>query len=232
MAGTSWFERVIDHEVRAHWDDARRITDDARAEFPGASPDELVNHVIDRKARIAAFVGIGTGALAAIPAIGELLAAGTIVPEALYLAKVQVDVALVVALTYEAALSPDEARGIIVTCLVLALGADFVKAELSFVATKLTRDVVEAAILRMGERELSRLLARIGVNATRSGILKKVPLVAVPLNAAMNYGQIHAFGWAVKRFLSPSFVMCGGCGSSTGRLNRFCPACGAGLELA
>jgi len=226
MAEDSWLARVIDHEIQSHWDEADRIVKRIGAENPNGDPDLLVNAVIDHKAAIAAFVGIGTGALQAIPAVGQALSAGSLVPEALYLAKVQVDIALVISLAYKAHLTPDDAKGVIISCLVLALGADFVKKELGGAAVRITQRLVEKAIARMGEREVIRLLSRVGIQATKAGILAKIPIVGIPLNAVMNYGQIQAFGWTVKRFVSPSFVMCGNCGEQSGKLNRFCPKCG------
>ena len=232
MEQQGWLATVIGHEVQANWADAQEIVARIKEENPNADPDILVNAVIDDKARIAAFVGIGTGALQAIPAVGVALGLGSVLPEALYLAKVQVDIALVIALLYKEGLSPNDVKGVIVTCLVLALGADFVKAELNAAAVRITRRLVERAIEQMGEQQLTRLLARIGMEATKAGILAKIPLVSVPLNAVMNYGQIQAFGWAVKKFMSPSFVMCGSCGEQTGKLNRFCPKCGVSLNEA
>ncbi|MGE0325907.1 MAG: hypothetical protein AB7K71_17115 [Polyangiaceae bacterium] len=224
----NWLALLIDREIEARWAEANAIAADIRSQHPGGDPDLLVNELISSKARVAAFVGVGTGALQAIPAIGQALSFGAVLPEAFYLARVQIDIALVVALLYQP-LTKEEAKGIIVTCLVLALGADFIKANVIQAATKLTREVVEKVIARMGEKQLVVLLQRIGIEASKAGILKKVPLVGVPLNATLNYAQIEGFGWVVKKFMSPSFVMCGGCGAQTGRLNKFCPECGASI---
>lgn len=229
MADPNWLAELIDHEIEAHWDDARQIVQHARADFPDADPDELAGSVISVKARIAAFVGAGTGALQSIPGVGQALALGSLVPEALFLAKLQIDVALVVAILYRGHLTKSEARALIMTCLVLALGADFIKNELRLAAVRVTAALVERALQMLGEAGLRRVLGQVGLVAAQRGILKRVPLISIPLNAVMNYGQIEAFGWAAKGLLSPSFVMCGGCGSHTGRLNRFCPSCGADL---
>jgi hypothetical protein len=230
MSGPNWLEKVINNEVDGHWDQACAIVENIRAEYPGEnSPDLLANEVIERKARLAAFIGLGTGTLQAIPAVGQALAIGSLMPEALYLAKMQVDIALVVALLYRQKLTHSEAKGIITTCLVLGLGAEFVKNELRIETVKITTKIIEAAIERLGEKAIIDLLERIGIQATKKGILKRVPIIAIPVNAAMNYGQIETFGWAAKKFLSPSFSMCGSCGCQTGHLNKFCPDCGTSM---
>ena len=167
-----------------------------------------------------------------VPGVRLALSLGMVVPEALYLAKMQIDIALVISLLYEKDITEDDARGAILTCFVLALGADFAKRGLNIAAIRLTERMVEKAITQMGERQLIALLENIGSHATKSGILKKVPIVAVPINAALNYGQIQAFGGVVKKFMSPSFVMCGKCSEEVGKLSRFCPKCGTPLESA
>jgi hypothetical protein len=229
MSEKGWLASLIEHEVNSQWEDAHVLVDQLRKAHPGADPDLLVNELIDSRSRLAALVGVGTGALQLVPGVGTALSLGSVLPEAVYLAKVQVDVALVIALLYESSLTPEDVNGIIVSCLVLALGADFVKKELNAAAVQITRQVVTRAIAQLGERELARLLAKVGLRASKAGLLSKVPVVGIPLNAAMNYGQIQAFGWAVKQFLSPSFVLCGACGAHAGKLSRFCPRCGAGL---
>lgn len=232
MPGENWLAGLVDHEIERRWDEAKAMVDRTRRLYPDGDPDLLVNEIISDRARIAAFVGIGAGALECVPVVGQALAIGAVVPEAVYLASVQVKITLVMSLLYERHLTKQDVKGVVVTCLALALGADFIKKEVCQTAVRITRRAVQQAITRMGERELARLLGRIGVRATCQGILKKVPIISLPLNAAMNHGQIKAFGWVAKKFLSPSFVMCGTCGSQTGRLNHFCPSCGAAFDAA
>lgn len=56
----------------------------------------------------------------------------------------------------------------------------------------------QRTVVRMGERQLMALLAKIGVRATKAETLSRVPLVGLPLYAVMSYGQIEAFGWVVN----------------------------------
>jgi hypothetical protein len=233
MADVSdWLGEIIEHEILASWDRARETVASARRRSASSDPDLLANLIIGDKARVAAFVGVGTGALQFIPVVGQAVAIGSVLPEAIYLAKVQIDLTLILALLYDHELGQDDAKGIVISCLALALGADFVKRELNLAAIAISRRLLERAIERMGEQELLRLLQRIGIHATRRGILSKVPVIAVPLSSAMNYGQIKAFGWSAKKLLSPSFRLCGSCGEGTGRANRFCPRCGAPMAEA
>lgn len=232
MEETNWLAKIIDHEVDAHWAEAKKIVNDVRLEVADQDPDVLANAVIEQKARIAAVIGLGTGTLQAIPGIGQMVALGSLAPEALYLAKMQIDIALVVALLYRVNITKSEAKAIITTCLVLGLGADVIKNELRIGAVRITTKLVEQAIEKIGEKALLKLLSRIGIEATKKGILKRVPLISIPLNATMNYVQIETFGWVVKRFLSPSFVLCGKCGEYTGKFNQHCPVCGVKFSEA
>ena len=82
---------------------------------------------------------------------------------------------------------------------------------------------MEAVIMRLGEEQILRLLSKLGVEATKKRILGKAPPVGIPLNAALNYGQIQSFGWTAKKVMAPAFVMCASCGEQTGKRNQYCP---------
>ena len=158
--------------------------------------------------------------------VGQAIAVGSLLPEALYLAKMQIDITLAVSLVYKKSISKDDTKYTVLTCFALAMGADFIKRELNIAAIRLTEKAVEGTIARIGEQQIVRMLEKLGIQATKKGILKKVPVVSVVTNAALNYGQIKSFGWVVKKFLSPTFMMCGNCGEEVGKLSKFCPKCG------
>lgn len=224
MEKKNWLLSVLDYEVEKHWREANDMVEQARRECPSDDPDIIANQLINSKARLAAFIGAGTGVLQSIPTVGQAIAVGVLLPEALYLAKMQIDIALVIALLYKKTLSKLEARGVVFTCLILALGADFIKNDLRLSAIKITSKVIEATLEKIGKKVVSEALGK--------GMLKRVPLISIPLNAVMNYEQLEAFGWAAKKFLSPSFVMCGSCGNQIGKMSKYCSRCGLSMGLS
>lgn len=221
MAEENWLLRVINHEVENYWHLANDIVGRAKKECSSDDPDIIANQVISGKARLAAFIGAGTGVIQSIPGVGQVIAIGMVVPEALYLAKMQIDIALVFALLYKKTLSKSEAKSIIITCLALALGADFIKNDLRLAMTKITSKAIEAALKKIGKK--------VATDALCKGILKRVPLISIPLNMGMNYEQLKVFGWAAKKFLSPSFSMCGSCGKHIGKMSKYCSGCGSSM---
>ncbi|MFQ5788046.1 MAG: hypothetical protein ACE5H1_08700 [Thermodesulfobacteriota bacterium] len=227
--GKNYFQSLIEYEVDKNWDIAKEKVNTLLKENPNADIDILVNKIIDDKSFWAVVIGVGLGGLETIPSIGQIIAVGSVAPEAVYLAKMQVDIAMAIALLYNHSLDRQNIQHVVVACFVLALGADFIKKEIKVAAVHITKQVIVTTIKKFGEKQFFNLLKKIGIKATQKGILKKVPVISIPLNAGLNYSQIQAFGWVVKKFLSPSFVMCGECGHQTGRLNKFCPQCGTGL---
>ncbi len=77
------------------------------------------------------------------PAIGQALAIGSVAPEAVYLAKMQVDITLMIALIYNSQLNPEDVQIIMVACYVLALGTDFIKKEIKEVAIVITKELMK-----------------------------------------------------------------------------------------
>jgi hypothetical protein len=85
---------LVNHEYDAASQRVRAIYE----RYPGIDPDIAANLVIDDGAFWAAVVGIGVGAVEAIPGIGTAVIAGALLPEVAYVAKLQVDVILQLAL--------------------------------------------------------------------------------------------------------------------------------------
>lgn len=226
----NWFMAILDAEIEKKWDNAVQRVAKIRELHPNMDPDSLVNLEIDDKSLWAGFIGIGTGGLESIPVVGQAIALGSILPEAVYLARMQVDIALIVAFLYQKDITKEEVKPIIITCLVLAMGSDFIKKQVTDVAIHITKEAILKLITRMGEQQIISIMAKVGIKASTHGILAKVPVLAIPLNSAFNYSQIQSFGWIAKKFMSPTFVMCGNCGFQTGKLNSFCSQCGVGLH--
>ena len=225
-SGETWLSSAISNTVENSWDSVCSIVSKLRADNPGANPDVLATNLIEDRAKMAAIVGAGTGVIYAIPALGQLVAVGAVVPEVLYLAKVQVEISMAMTMLYNRTVTKMEMNSMVLTCFALAAGADFVKSYIINSIIALTKELVQKAILKMGEKELTKLLVNLSIKASTRSILGKIPLIAMPLNAGLNYGQIKVFGLAAKKFLSPTFVMCTNCANNITKYDRFCGSCG------
>lgn len=226
----SWLQFILEAEIERKWEHALKRSNKLQEMYPNMDPDELVNLEINDKALWAGFIGIGTGGLESIPAVGQAIAVSTIVPEAVYLAKMQVDIMLIMIFIYQKDIAKEDIKPFIITCFVLAMGSDFIKKNIIKSAVNITRETLLKIIGRMEEKQIISVISKIGIKASADGILAKTPVISIVLNASMNYTQIHAFGWVAKKFLSPSFIICENCGFLTGKLNNFCPQCGSTFQ--
>jgi len=222
---TPWLVRLVDARIEACWTDAIERAASLRRQAPGASPDAIANMLIDDGAFWAVVVGAGIGAASSIPAVGQYIALGAVAPELVYLTKLQFDTALAVAAVYEADIPKDMLRPTLLACLIYSMGHDFAKEIVKEAATTLTRRAIES-VIKGSTLSTARSIARtLGVEATKKGLLKAVPLVSIPVNAAMNYGGLVVFGTMAKHYFSPNWMTCGHCGHIQPKRNRFCASC-------
>lgn len=222
---TPWLVRLVDARIDACWHDALARAESLRKKAPGASTDSLANLLIEDGAFWATIVGIGVGATSTIPGVGQYIALGAVAPELVYLTKLQFDTALGVAAVYEASIPKDRLKPTLLACLTYSMGHDFVKSIVKEAATTLSRRMIEQTIKGATLTTAKRIARELGVEATKKGLLKAVPLIAIPINAAMNYGGLALFGKMAKHYFSPHWRMCSSCGHIQPRKNRFCASC-------
>lgn len=223
--GTPWLVRLVDARIDACWDDALRRAESLRTKAPGASSDSLANLLIEDGAFWAAIVGIGVGAVSTIPGFGQYIAVGAVAPELAYLTKLQFDTALGVAAVYEKSIPKEMLKPTLLTCLTYSMGHEFAKSIVKEAATTLSRRMIEQTIKGATLTTAKRIARELGIEATKKGLLKSVPLIAIPINAAMNYGGLALFGKGAKHYFSPNWRICSSCGHLQPRKNRFCASC-------
>ena len=226
---SGWLLDLASDRIESVWNSARTRVDELRRLHPGATLDDLANCVIDDAAFWAAIVGIGVGAVELIPAVGQYLAFAAVAPELIYLVKIEFDTALHVAAIYERNLSEERLVPTLLACLVYSLGHQFVKDVAIDAGCRLTRRALESVLSGATLAIAKRIAAALGVEVTKKGLLNAIPLVAIPINSALNYGGLQLFGRMTKHYFSPNWLMCGACGHVQPRRNRFCSSCATGM---
>jgi len=75
-------------------------------------------------------------------------------------------------------------------------------------------------------KNIKEILKIIGINFTRKGLLKKLPLISIPINTMMNYADIKIIGKTSKAILETLYGMCKNCGHKMPEIGKFCAICG------
>lgn len=192
---------------------------------PSLHPDEIANIAIDDGAFWSGVVGVGVGAVKSIPTMGQYIAVAAVPSELIYLVKLQFDTTLRVAAIYEADIPEEMLLPMLLACLTYSLGHDFVKDVAKAAGQRLTRRAIEAALSGASLAAAKRIATKLGVQATKKGLLKGIPFVAVPINAALNYGGLQLVGRMAKHYFSPNWAMCAACGHIQPQRNRHCAKC-------
>jgi len=223
---SNWLVKLINNRIESRWEESKQKAYKLRNDNPGFSTDQLANLLIEDSTNWAALVGIGVGAVETIPSMGQYIAIASIPSEIVYIVKLELDVAIGIAAIYDCELSREKLEITIVACLAYSLGADYVKEVTKNAAKIMTRKSIEKIFKGSFLKVIKSMANKIGVRITKKGLLKKVPLVAIPVGAAMNYGTLELFGRMTKHFFSPNWKMCGDCSQIIPNKSKFCPSCG------
>jgi hypothetical protein len=224
-----WLVRLASLRIDARWDAAVRNAGELRAAAPKATDDELATVLVDDAASFAALIGVGIGAGATIPLVGQFIAAAGAPAELVYMTGIQFDVALSIAAIYRPSLTKEALLPILLACLTFSMGQEFVKELAKESAVTLSKRAIEELFKGAVLVAAKRLARNLGIAATKKGLLNAVPLLAIPVGSAMNYAGVLAFGKVAKHYFSPNWQSCSGCGHIQPRKNRFCAGCAVPL---
>lgn len=224
---SGWLVEVINWVIDHTYDEAREYAEDLKKNNPKMNLDELADECINDDALWAGVVGVGMGALQSIPGIGQAVAVVSIAREVVYLTKFQVEGIIKIAFIYNRRISKDKLKYLVLSCLTIYLGGDFLKQVAKESSIRLTKRLIIKHIKGATLKMIKKIAMKFGIKFTKKGILKRIPLVAIPINAVMNYTEIKAGGKIAKKFLSPNYIMCPNCGELYPKRNKFCDKCGA-----
>jgi len=228
--GSNWLLSLLSALVGAEYDHCHERVAKLRTKYAGISDDDLANEIVRDASYWAAVIGAGVGAINSIPGVGQAVAIGAVLPEVAYLAKVQATTAIQIALVYDYDLTREQVALLALACLTYSYAFDAVKESVKQAATKLTRSAVEKLLFDSALVVAERATAGLGLAVAKRGMLERVPLVAIPVGAVMNYGGLQLFGVVAIKYFSPNYTRCYGCGAIQAKRARFCSACGSAAE--
>lgn len=224
---SNWLLTLLAALVDAEYDHCRARVAKLRTKYAGISDDDLANEIVRDASYWAAVVGAGVGAIHSLPGVGQAVAIGAVLPEVAYLAKLQATTAFQIALVYDYDLTREQVVLLALACLAYSYAFDAVKETVKQAATELTRRMVEKIISDRAFIIAERAATGLGIAVAKRGLLERVPLVAVPVGAVMNYGGLQLFGVVAIKYFSPSYTRCYGCGAIQAKRARFCSDCGS-----
>lgn len=225
MSAEHWIIAVLNDAIERCWPEAQRRAANLRERNPGATPDAIANLIIEDHAFWAAVVGVGVGSAALIPVVGQLVAAGAVAPELVYLTRLHFETALAIAAVYEYDMPLDRLKPALLACIVYSMGLEVVRSVIGDAAEKLSRRAVEELFKGAMLSYAKKIANQMGVALKKKALLRAIPVVAIPVNASMNYAGLTVVGKASKHFFSPTWQMCARCAHIQPRKNKFCSQC-------
>jgi len=209
VADGTWFQRLVAKHIKkhcaeisaAHWD----------ALYPGLDAEERadkeIKKVMLRAAAAGAFASMGasTGELLSLfteglaAPIGMPAAAVSMLAEAAYTARLQVDLACDLASIYGVPFDPDDA-GEVATLFGMALEIDVKKHEKKEESAeeKAANEGVTAKLLELEDGEFAK---RVGRKLLEESVMRNIiPVVGIGISFRWNYVATRRFGAAAKKY--------------------------------
>jgi EcsC protein family len=173
---------------------ARTYAEKIRQSNPDATADELASLVKRRHATLARMEGAAAGLPATIPVYGLVGAAATMPADLAALAWIQSRMVVHIAAVYGHDTSDTEMAAELLVLQGLYNSTDAARVALveasKRVSTRLINQYVKGSTLVL----LRQLFKTVGIKFTRTGLLKAVPFVAVPLSAGVNEFSTRSLG--------------------------------------
>lgn len=227
----NWLVDIVDSAVKARSAAATRYAEQLERDNPTMSRSQMADIAVREDALWAGLVGIGTGAIAAIPGLGTAIQLGTVAPEVAYLFYLQTVLVVYLCKIYDRKLSDEEIKIIALASLGGAAGVEAIKQALTKATISASRKVILNVLKGTVLKTLKEILKKVGIRFTRVGLLKKLPFIAVVMNPVLNYADIKLIGTVAKGYLEKIYGKCPKCGHKMPEVGKFCSVCGAKLDL-
>jgi len=219
-------QKILKWVAERDYDKALQDVEKLRKKYPSLTADELADKLINNKAIWAGIVGFGMGAIDTIPGLGQAIALLGIPGEAAWLIKSQVQIIIRIILIYDEEVPRDELPYLVVSSFVFQCGANFVKTVAKEASIRLTKKAIQKFLRKNTLKMVKKVAKAIGLKFTKKGLLKKVPVIAIPVNAVLNYEDIKIAGKIAKKLFSPNYIVCPHCGELYHKNEKQCPKCG------
>ena len=218
------FSRVLsglaDLAVDRNFTDARAGAEQLIRRRGELTRTEMLESVIEDRARWAAIAGGIQAAIESIPGYGQLLGAFGVLPAAALVIYERASLAVYMACVYEPRISKQQLRMIVALALLVAFVGQSTRRTLVRAALGLTGTALKTLVRRAGLRLANRLLRIFAVRITKRGISASVPIISIPINAVLTYAEIKlgarlmamAYDLLLARPIERACARCGGTG--------------------
>lgn len=202
--------RTLERAVTSREPHIRSRVEELRRANPHLTSEQLARELIRTTRRRVAATGAVSGAISIAPAVGTLLAIGTVTSQALYALEQEIELVLGIAIVYGHELSGSDERVLEALVVVgLASGALKLREEVLVsggerLAIAAFRRVPATILTHSGGRLLTRTLYRVATSSTGKLAARVIPIgVGVAVGATFDWFAVTGLGRAAMRYYGP-----------------------------
>jgi uncharacterized protein (DUF697 family) len=181
-----------------HWgEQAREYARNVREQYPHATSSELAEKVKARHALLARMEGAASG----VPGtLAPLAGTAATLPDIGALAWIQSRMVLHIAAAYGHDTTDRETAAELLVLQGFYNSTEAARVALAEAAKRVTTRLINLYVKGSALVLLRQLFPYVGIRFTRAGLLRAVPLVSIPISAAVNEGATRSLGNRAIRF--------------------------------
>jgi hypothetical protein len=202
--------RSLDHAIKSREPAIRAQVNNLRAAHPVYTNHQLALALIRSTRRRVATTGAISGATSVVPAVGTLLAIGTVTSQTLYALEQEIELVLGIAMIFGHELSESDDRVLEALVVVgvtggsLKLREDVLVAGGERLAVAAFRRMPSVLIAHGGGRLLTRILSRAATTGAAKVAARVIPLgVGIAVGAGFDWLAVTGLGRAAMRYYGP-----------------------------
>jgi hypothetical protein len=202
--------RSLDSAVKSREPAIRSRVEHLRLTRPLYTNDQLAQELIRSTRRRVAATGALSGAASIVPAVGTVVAIGTVTSQTLYALEQEIELVLGIAMIFGHELSGSDDRVLEALVVVgatsgaLKLREDVIVAGGERLAVAAFRRMPALLIAHGGGRVLTRILSRVATSGAAKLAARVVPLgVGIGVGAGFDWVAVTALGKAAVRYYGP-----------------------------
>jgi hypothetical protein len=202
--------RTLDSAVKSREPAIRARVEHLRLTNPLYTNDQLAQALIRSTRRRVAATGALSGAASIVPAVGTVVAIGTVTSQTLYALEQEIELVLGIAMIFGHELTGSDDRVLEALVVVgatsgaLKLREDVIVAGGERLAIAAFRRMPALLIAHGGGRVLTRILSRVATSGAAKVAARVVPLgVGIGVGAGFDWVAVTALGKAALRYYGP-----------------------------
>ena len=202
--------RSVDGAIKSREPAIRARVEHLRSVRPLSTNHELAHELIRSTRRRVAATGALSGAAAVVPAVGAIVAIGTVTSQTLYALEQEVELVLGIAMIFGHELAESDDRileAIVVVGLttgVLKLREEVIMAGSERLALAAVRRMPQLLLAHASGRLMTRILSRVATSGAARVAAGVIPLgVGIGVSAGFDWLSITGLGRAAVRYYGP-----------------------------